>query len=46
VTVFLIEAENTALGIGLSEKVAGATRKVAGRIRAIVAGGPPRGSVP
>lgn len=37
VTVFLIEAESTDLGIGLSDAVAGAAHKVAGRIREIVA---------
>jgi hydrogenase maturation protease len=43
VTVFLIEADNISLGVGLSEKVSGATRKVAGRIREIVAAmGPAR----
>ncbi len=46
VTVFLIEAETVALGIGLSEKVSGATRKVAERIRDIVVAMPPaHGSV-
>ncbi len=41
VTVFLIEAESLDLGIGLTEKVAGAARKVAERIRALVAEAPP-----
>ena len=41
VRVFLIEAENLDLGIGLSEKVSGAARKVADRIREIVASTPP-----
>jgi hydrogenase maturation protease len=41
VRVFLIEAENLDLGIGLSEKVSGAARKVADRIRDIVASTPP-----
>jgi len=38
VRVFLIEAETVDLGIGLSAKVEAAARKVAGRIRDIVAG--------
>ena len=38
VRVFLIEAESVGLGIGLSAKVEAAARKVAGRIRDIVAG--------
>ena len=47
VRVFLIEAENLDLGIGLSEKVSGAARKVADRIRDIVASTPPaQGSAP
>lgn len=37
VKVFLIEAENLEFGIGLSEKVTGAVRNVADRIREIVA---------
>lgn len=37
VKVFLIEAENLGLGIGLSEKVLRAVQEVAGRIRGIVA---------
>ena len=41
VKVFLIEAENLDFGIGLSENVAKAARKVAGRIREIVAAAPP-----
>jgi hydrogenase maturation protease len=43
VTVFLIEAEDIGLGVGLSEKVADATHQVARRIRDVV-GAPPRGS--
>jgi hydrogenase maturation protease len=47
VKVFLIEAENLGLGIGLSEKVSVAAHAVASRIRDIVAaGGHGDGSVP
>lgn len=47
VKVFLIEAETVDLGIGLSERVSGAARKVAERIRDIIGSMPPAlGSAP
>ena len=47
VKVFLIEAESLELGIGLSQKVSHAARKVAERIRDIVLSMPPaRGQTP
>lgn len=46
VKVFLVEAESLDLGIGLSEKVSHAARKVAARIRDIVVTMPARDHTP